>query len=270
MEKIDHRTSDKKLRLTIRISANHLSFAVGDPQQDGHIAYEQYELNNGISIAANLREAFNRSELLQSGFRRTLILIDNPVMLVPTDEFQEQDVETLYKHTLKWRRSDDVVTSVLPDLNAVAVFTINKDLRLVVDDHFEDVRIQPMIQAVWSHLHHRASAGSRRKMFVYYHEKQLEVFSFQQNRFRFSNSYEASSINDMLYFILYAWKEIGMNAESDELHLAGNIPNGTQLNEEAHKFLQRCYLLDQEIDFNNNSFAKRKDIPYDLKALYLS
>lgn len=269
MKQTDNNISDKRIRLTIRIGEGSMSFSVGDPRADEKIAYEEYELNKGISIAANLREAFRVSELLQSGYKRTLVLTSAPVMLVPMDEYQEQDVETLYKHTYKWQRSEDIVSNVLPDLNAVAVFSINKDLKLVIDDHFEDIRIQPLTQPVWSHIYHRAFTGARRKLFAYYHDKRMEVFAFQQNRFRFNNSYEVRQTNDILYYLLYIWKLLGMNPESDELHLVGNFPDEKTLSEEVHKFLRRSYFVNQEVDFNNASIAKRKDIPYDLKALYL-
>ena len=141
--------SDKKLRLTIRICKDNMAFSVGDPQESGQLVYEPYHMNAGISIAANLREAFHVSELLQSGYKRVLIELDAPVMLVPTDEYAGQDIEALYHHTYHQNGSEEILSSVLPDLNAVAVFSINKDLKLVIDDHFQDIRIQPLMQSVW-------------------------------------------------------------------------------------------------------------------------
>ena len=60
--------SDKKLRLTIRIASGTMSFSVGDPQESGQIVHEPYQTNDAMSVAANLREAFKKSELLQSGY----------------------------------------------------------------------------------------------------------------------------------------------------------------------------------------------------------
>ena len=149
--------SDKKLRLTIRICKDNMAFSVGDPQESGQLVYEPYHMNAGISIAANLREAFHVSELLQSGYKRVLIELDAPVMLVPTDEYAGQDIEALYHHTYHQNGSEEILSSVLPDLNAVAVFSINKDLKLVIDDHFQDIRIQPLMQSVWTHCYRRSS-----------------------------------------------------------------------------------------------------------------
>ena len=253
MTEIDNNISDKKLRLTIRFSRNNMAFAVGDPQENGMLVYEPYEMNMGISVAANLREAFKVSELLQSGYKRLLAEMDTPVMLMPIDDFGTQDIETLYHHTYHRQGNEEILSSILPDLNAIAVFAINKDLKLVIDDHFKDIRIQPLMQSV----------------FAYFHEKRMEVFSFQQNRFRFSNSYEVENEHDALYYLLYIWKLTGMDTEKDELCLIGDTPYLNGFIDKAKQHLKLCRLINQEVYFSNSQLAKRKELPYDMKAIYL-
>lgn len=269
MTETDNNISDKKLRLTIRFSRNNMAFTVGDPQENGMLVYEPYEMNMGISVAANLREAFKVSELLQSGYKRLLAEIDTPVMLMPIDDFGTQDIETLYHHTYHRQSNEEILSSILPDLNAIAVFAINKDLKLVIDDHFKDIRIQPLMQSVWTHLYRRSYAGPRRKLYAYFHEKRMEVFSFQQNRFRFSNSYEATNEHDALYYLLYIWKLTGMDVEKDELYIVGDIPYQDWLIEKVKQHLKFCRVINQEVYFNNSQLAKRTDIPYDMKTIYL-
>ena len=269
MTETDNNISDKKLRLTIRFSRNNMAFTVGDPQENGMLVYEPYEMNMGISVAANLREAFKVSELLQSGYKRLLAEIDTPVMLMPIDDFGTQDIETLYHHTYHRQGNEEILSSILPDLNAIAVFAINKDLKLVIDDHFKDIRIQPLMQSVWTHLYRRSYAGPRRKLYAYFHEKRMEVFSFQQNRFRFSNSYEATNEHDALYYLLYIWKLTGMDVEKDELYIVGDIPYQDWLIEKVKQHLKYCRVINQEVYFNNSQLAKRTEIPYDMKAIYL-
>ena len=269
MTEIDNNISDKKLRLTIRFSRNNMAFAVGDPQENGMLVYEPYEMNMGISVAANLREAFKVSELLQSGYKRLLAEMDTPVMLMPIDDFGTQDIETLYHHTYHRQGNEEILSSILPDLNAIAVFAINKDLKLVIDDHFKDIRIQPLMQSVWTHIYRHLYAGPRRKLFAYFHEKRREVFSFQQNRFRFSNSYEVENEHDALYYLLYIWKLTGMDTEKDELCLIGDTPYLNGFIDKAKQHLKLCRLINQEVYFSNSQLAKRKELPYDMKAIYL-
>lgn len=266
----DNNVIDMRLRLTIRVSQNDLSFSVGSATENAQIVYEPYNTNKGISIAANLRKAFAVSELLQSGYKRTLILVDTPVMLIPTEEFQENEAKVLYKSSFALKGNEEVVTTVLPDLNAVAVMTISKDLKLVIDDHFKEVRIEPLMQPVWVHLHQRSYQNPRRKLFAYFHEHTMEVVSFQQNRFKYNNAFDATHAQDALYYLLFVWRELGMNVEKDELHLVGKAVEQEWLEGELKKFLHRIYVEIPEKEFRNGEVALHKNIPYDLKALYLS
>ena len=122
-------------RLVIRISRNSLSFATISNEVNGQITFKPYILNTGISIAANLREAFRTQELLQDTYFRVLIMIDTPSLMVPIELFHEEEQRSLYLHTFQGHEQDEIVNTVLPDLNCVAVFSINRDLKLVLDDH---------------------------------------------------------------------------------------------------------------------------------------
>ena len=134
-----------RLQMTIRMSRSAMSFAVGDPKTDGNIVYEPYELNGSISLSANLREAFDSVELLRSGYKNALLLTDSTVMLVPQEEYVEGKAPSLYRYTIGGHEKDDIARAELPELNAIAVFAVSHDVRVVLQDHFENVNILPVI-----------------------------------------------------------------------------------------------------------------------------
>jgi hypothetical protein len=156
---------------------------------------------------------------------------------------------------------------VLPDLNAVAVFSMNKDLRLVLDDHFQDIRMVTAIQPVWRHMHQRSFTGVRPKLYAYFHEKRLELFAFQQNRFRFCNSFEASRYKDAIFYICYVWKLLQMSEENDEMYLMGDLPDQDDLLKELKTFLQKVYVVNPSAEFNQHPVTAVGGVPFDLQAL---
>lgn len=261
--------SDKMLRLTLRLSHGRLSASVGDPQSLGSIVYEPYEMNNGISPAANLREAFQRSELLKSGYRRALILNDAPVLIIPEEEYVAEEADTLYRYTFRTGGSDEVVCRQLPALNGVAAFAMNKDLLMVIEDHFEDIRLTTLCEPVWTHLYKRNFMGSRQKLFAYFFGKQVCVFRFGQSRFKFCNTFDVPHEQDALYYLLFVWRQLGMSVEKDELHLVGEGTEDGWLCSQLRQYLRRVVAVTPQADFRNIAMAKNPDIPYDLKAVYL-
>jgi len=255
-------------RLIVRITRRTLAFAVTDKTADAQVAYEPYTVRSGISMAANLREAFKSAALLQRGYKRVTILVDVAVMLVPIEEFQEEDMQGLYQYTFGLDDGDTVVHQILPDLNAVAVFPVNKDIKLVVDDHFTDVRITPLIRSIWTYLHRKSFIGMSKKLYGYFHDKKLELFAFSKNRFKFYNSFELDSSRDAVYFIMYVWEQLGMDKTSDELHLVGDIVDSDGLRISLSQFIRKVYINNPAADFNSAPITAVSGLPYDLITLF--
>ncbi len=260
-------TKNNNQWLTIRVGRNTLSFSM--PDEQGNVAFEPYIVKSGVSMAANLREAFKSADMLLQAPSQARVLLDSPVLMVPVEQFEEEQMTTLYHHALPSNEQVSVFYNVLPDLNAVAVFSMNKDLKVVIDDHFARVKLIAAISPVWRHLHQRSFTGARNKLYGYFHEQRLEVFSFQQNRFKFCNSFEVQHVRDSLYFLLSVWKQLQLTPLYDELHIVGDDPEQEWLQKELRNYLQNVYLINPVADFNHAQVAEIKGMPYDLQTLFV-
>ena len=254
-------------RLTIRAGRGTLAFCVS--VSDGQaILFEPYVVKSGVSMAANLREAFKTADLLQQLPRRVRVLVDSDVLMMPVEQFDENTCEAMYRHAFPGKESDGVFFDVLPDLNSVALFSLSKDMRLVIDDHFQDVSIMAALSPLWRHLHRRSYTGSHQKLYGYFHERRMEVCCFQKNRFKFCNSFDATQPHDALYYLLYVWKQLQLERDADELHLVGDIPGEQWLTGELHRYLRKVYVINAAADFNNHPVTEIKGMPYDLMTLH--
>jgi hypothetical protein len=120
---------------------------------------------------------------------------------------------------------------------------------------------------VWHYLHQRSFTGHRNKLYGYFHGKRLDIFSFQQNRFKFCNAFDTTQAEDSLYFLLYVWKQLRLEAEHDEMHIVGDIPEKDYLVKELKRYLQKAYVINPSADFQQSPATKIKDMPYDLITL---
>ena len=270
MQATGNNTNKLQARLTIRVSNNALSFTVVDREAEHQLIYAPYTVKNGVSLAANLRQAFKESPLLMRGYQKVRVFIDTPLLLVPVNEFREEDAAMLYQHAFPSHEGDAVIYRVQPSLDVVALFSINKDLKLVVEDNFSDVRFTPVLQPLWNYLHQRSFLGVNRKLFAYFHDKKLDIFCFEKNRFKFFNSFGAPHSKDALYYLLYVWKQLGLNQQRDELHLLGSIPDQEWLLYNSRLYIRRVLTVNPSAEFNRSPIAEIKGIPFDLLALYLA
>lgn len=213
---------------------------------------------------------FQGERLAATRILEVRVYIDTPVLIVPVEDFKEENLTTLYQHAFTKHDSDALHYRVQPSLNVVAIFPINKDLKLVVEDNFSNVRFTPILQPVWNYLHQRSFAGIRRKLFAYFHDKKVDIFSFEKNRFKFFNSFEAPHPKDAIYFMMYIWKQLGMDQQQDELHLVGDIPDKEWLLYNIKLYIRKVNVLNPCAEFNRAPITEIKGMPFDLLTLYLS
>lgn len=253
-------------RLVVRVGRDTMSFLL--PYEDGRVEYHPYRLRNGVSMAANLRQAFRDEEMLADCGDKALLSVSSPVALVPVDEYMDvenYDLDTVYNSTFIGYEQDVKVANVIPDLNCVAIFSVNKDLKMVIEDRFQDVRIQNVMQPVWGHLYKRSQLiGQRRKVYGYFHDRHIDIFSFQQRRFRFANRFDATRAHDALYFLLFVWKQLAMDSEEDELHLVGNTEHLEWLIQKLRQYVRRVYVINPMADLNRAPASLIEGIDYDM------
>lgn len=255
--------------MTIRVSQGSLTFTIAEKDNQEQVVYRPYTIKSGVSIAANLREAFKTEAELLQATPRARVLANSPVLLLPIEEYEEQHSTTLYMHSFPATEGCAIMANVLPDINAVALFAVNKDLMTVVHDHYEDVKYLALMQPVWHYMHKRSFIGIHRKLFAHFHDHQLELFSFERNRFLFSNRYDVKHPKDMLYFILFVWKELAMDQQKDELYLSGDIPEREKLMADLQQHLRKVSAINPAADFNRAPMTAIKGITLDLMTLYL-
>ena len=266
MEEIQNR------KLIMRIGRNTLSFTLPDPaDKEQPLRHKPYVVKGGISMAANLREALKTATLPSGNVKRVQVVIDTPSMLVPIEQFEEENINDLYAYTFAPSQEPrKILFNVLPDLKAVCLFPINKDLYGVINDRYDDVQFIHALAPVWRHMHQRSFTGNFNKLYAsFLGGRQLCLFAFQQNRFKFCNSFEATHAQDALYFIIYVWKQLRMDVLHDELHLFGDSPDKEQLSQNLKQYLQKVYASSPTIEFCKAPATKVKVMPYDLMTLII-
>ena len=257
---------DNRQRMLIRIGNKTLDFATPLDDTPASVDYEPYVVKSGMSMAANLREAFREKGIDTDSRQRVQVLCNVPTLIVPIEEYDESLQEELYDHAYPGRQHEVVMHQVVPELNCVIVYAVNKDVRMVVTDHFADARFMPVIVPVMQRLHQKSYTGQARKLFAYFHDGELTILSYGKNRLKFCNTFTATETADSTYFILYVWQQLAMDFKHDELYVAGLPDNGTDLRAEVKKYVANVYPVSASAELNRAAITQLPGITYDVIA----
>lgn len=252
------------MRTTIRISDGTMAFAAQSGDGTGNVRFERYSMNLGMSAAANLRQAFGEHTLLSGHGDEVVVSMGGPVLMVPQEEYDEATVGQLFRHVFKGTERQTVLTSQLDALGTVAVFGVDRDLCTVVGDNFSKVSYMPLMRPVWENFLRRSFMGNRRKLFAYLHEHAMDVVSFRQGKVRFSNLYQVRHAADAAFFLLSIWQQLGMDAQTDEIHLAGTVEMMIELAAELRKFVANV----NDITPTSRAGHMPAGLPFDLQIFY--
>ena len=206
-------------RLNIYVNNHLMTFYVADHSAADNVAYEPYTVRSGISMAANMREAFKHNTLLNRGYQSARLIVDTPTLLIPQQEFDETQVDVYYHHAITGYTNHDIKHEALPNIHAIVLFAVNKDLHLVVKDHFSDIQVSHLMPDIWNKMVSKSYNGNHRRLFAFFRDRKVDIFSFDKNRFRFSNTFNSTHAQDAVYFILNVWTQLAFDTEKDELHL---------------------------------------------------
>lgn len=259
----------RKPRTIIRVGNRSLAFAIADESLEQLVAFEPYIVKSGVSKAANLRQAFKSSNILLTPNHRALVSIDAKLLFVPMDEYNADNKETLYHHCFASADGLTIMERMMPTLNVVALFGVNSDLRLVVDDHYEDVRFQPLMFPIIEYLYKKSLGSIKKRLYCYFHDGKLEIVSFDKSHLRFYNQFDAQYSRDAIYYILYVWKQLGFDPLTDELFLCGDVPDKVLVVDTMKKYIKKTFVINITADFNRSPITKIPSMPVDMMMLYL-
>ena len=223
--------------LVIRLGRSVQTFLAHDAST-GTDEVGTHETNIGMSVPANLREAFRTQPLLSRDYASVTVLADVDVLVMPEDEFEEADSSTIYRHTFSGHDNDVVRHCPLERLHAVALLGLERDLLTVMSDHYPHAVFLPVCLPVWEHFSQQGET-SRQRLYGYFYDERLCVFSFSKSRMKFCNTFSATHAHDALFYLLSVFSQMGMKADRDEVVLLGTTPQQKWISDSLLGYVQR-------------------------------
>lgn len=255
--------------LSIRVCSNGLSFCTYAPGSDTPFEYVVHDVNHTISLAANLKTALLAEPMLKGNYQRVNVLISTPKFTtVPVAAFEKEDVQDVFGFTFPKEEGQHVSYNVLRRSGIAIVFGMDRNIHQLLLDDYPRARFYASASTLIEFFSEKSLIGVGRNMYAYLHEKEMTVYAFNQGRMLFVNTFAVSTVNDMQFFILNVWKELGFDQVSDSLSVVSDRQSVAQeLTEKIRYFLQHADVIDRSDDFKEKITKGNTMIPYDLQTL---
>lgn len=214
-------SNSEKYILSIRLRSDGLSFSAYNPLETGSFFYRETEFERTRPFMDNLKDFFFENELLGYSFRQIHLLCEaTPYTLVPKEAYDGGQAKAFLNFNFS-SAPTHALSNLLKEQDVEVVFGVEEELyefccRSLLNPHFVH-HITPLL-AYWRKTSLTASA---KQLSADIHGKQLDIVCFEQGKLIFANTFRFEHLNDILYYILYVWKQLEMDQQNDQLRIAG-------------------------------------------------
>ncbi len=260
--------NSEKYIVSIRLRSGGLSFSGYDPSAGGSFFYRETEFDRAVSFISSLKEFFFAHEFLTWAYKRINVLCVSPeYSLIPADYWEEGKDGRLLDFCFSTPESHGL-TDTLKEQQAKLVFGVDEEVyefcsRSLLHPFFS--HYMTSLLTLWTR---ESSASLSRQMYVVIERKRMDVVCCAQGKLLFVNSYPVDQLYDIIYYILYVWKQAGLNPEEDQLHVAGESSSRMRVQEQLRAYLRHV----KSVEIPSETYLLGTDVakaPMDLISLLI-
>ena len=211
--------------LSIRLCTDGFSFLVHSLGSGQLLLQETVQCAQDESVPEALERGLLLPRVRGRQYERVILYSTSPSTRVPLDEFRREDMLAVYRLTFAGvtTRPEDLCFQVLPGLDVVEIFTISVSVVEALRRYYPSAMVQGLYGTMLCHV---AEMQQGSTLPVSYHAMVMEegvmIAVLRHGRLSFANVFHAPSNADRLYFMLYVWKTLGLEAWHDSCTLYGS------------------------------------------------
>ncbi|MBO7651174.1 MAG: DUF3822 family protein [Bacteroidales bacterium] len=232
-----------KNSLSILISQDGLSYSIYDidDKKVQALVTMQFEANK----ADEIRKFIYDEGLKDAQFENVnIVYATRNTTIVPDAIFDENSAESIYALNRRIYPNEEVHYSRLPKSQTVIMFAIEKETSSLLDELFPRYNLYPQSYPLIETGLTKTKISekpNRQRMLVQVFEDFFEILVIDKGQIVNYNTYNYKSANDMLYFIVNTFEQLGLSQEECEVAFSGFIEQDNLAIIHLKKFVRTVY-----------------------------
>jgi len=236
----------RQYHLTVRIGADGLSYALFSNEKQRYIALETWtfiKADTDNRIASSMDEVMIQKPWLSYPFQSVLVLIDHTYnTLVPAPLFDEKEKAVYLAFMQQYREGSRVSADELKSAGAWNVYYLSNIIVHKIKEIWANARVAHLSSAlVESLLVANRNQITEPASFVNIRNNSFDLVVIAEDKLLFYNNFKARHPEDFLYFLLFSLDQQGLNPETVNLSLMGNITIDHPIYEAVWKHIRNVH-----------------------------
>lgn len=248
-------------KLVLRTGLDGFSYCVIDSLQHKVIAVGEKDFSDfpkTSRVEDHFWKAFVEEPTLTKQFDEVVVLHKNSMnTFVPDAVFDEEYLGSYLQYNTKVFETDFFASDAIGKHGMHNVYIPYVNINNFLIDQFGRFDYLHSNTVLVSTLLDLSPNTFEADVFVHFEKKQFSIVAIKNKKLELFNSFEFSTKEDFVYYLLFTAEQLKLNPEIFKLHLLGDITADSELFQIAFKYVRNVSLL--EIKPNDNDFSEAEN-----------
>lgn len=231
--------------MSIQMRLDGLSFSVLDPVNNAIVAIGNYDFDVIDENFSHHEELILKEDIFKSNFKTVAVSVESrSFSMVPKPLFDSNRAADILRFIgCRITKDDKILYNELEMAGGVLVFSVPNFLYYFLQTQYTDVRVmhhtEPIMQAA---LLKRDTDKKKAIMHVVFSADGVTLIVVEQNKLKLCNKYKFKEVNDLVYIIMYALEQMGLNNNQTKIVISGDVEIGDARAELVKRFAHNVSL----------------------------
>lgn len=240
---------NKKLSIQVRLDG--FSFFI---QNLDTLAIEHYENHpfdraiDPLGLTKKLEDLYIKSTILKQAFKKvSVVYINSLFTFVPKAVFNENSIADYLKFNIKILATDFIAYDILEEQDIVCVYIPYTNCNNLFFEYYGSFDYRhSMSLLVQNAVNLKNKPTKEPSLLVNIHKSSFEVVVYQNKKLLLANTFEFTSKEDFIYYLLFTMEQLSLEPETTQVQLVGNITKESSLYEMAYTYIREISISNKE------------------------
>jgi len=259
-------------KLSIQISLNGLSFCILHTVANEITALRHFqfdEITNPLQLEKEITHIFEQeASLLNQSFEAvTVSHINTLSTFVPKPLFSDKHLADYLKYNNKILPNDYITFDVVTNNDMVNVYIPYVNINNLFFEKYGAFHYKHFATILLENIFQSASTSEEPTVYVHVQKTHFEIIVIQQKKLLFYNSFEYSSSEDFIYYVLFSLEQLQLNTNTLQLYFLGDIDKSDVLYTVTYTYVRHVAFLDKKYTFDFHESVTKPKSHHDFTLL---
>jgi hypothetical protein len=230
------------IELSIQISLNGLSFCILEPDTNTIAYLKHFCFDKKLSpfeALDRLKSVFDTENILNDGFSNIFVIHVNELSaLVPKPLFKEDCLADYLKFNTKILKSDFITYDTIATNDSINVYVPYVNINNYIYEKFGAFTFKHFSTVLIEQILCIEKNSETQKVYAHIESNHFEIVIVNKGNLQLYNTFEYTTTEDFIYYLLFTAEQLGLNPETFNLILIGNVAKEDAIYAIAYKYIR--------------------------------